>query len=466
MKIEQDDLLKIAHENLCRMEKSPPRKRARYDSETEYNSVEKWSLQRKDVNLDEIFDYGVAHLGAESDALTEGKQWDFTNSSSVDVSCSSVDMTEEDRLKEIALLESTLPKETLQKISNGDWHNLLIREPNRSITDDTNYFESLSDEVILHIFHWLPKRFLTDTSLVCKRWHRLSQDESLWSRMDVSNRNLPPGAIGHILSRQVLILRLAQSEIAFPPILSGVKAALSDFRARLLYLDLSMAHISTESLVMLFSRCYRLKKLSLEHVQVDDDVMLALSLNTDLEILNLAMVEGLQLDGLKYLLSSCQKLRELNIAWTYLDSPCITYICCNLCSSLDRLNFSGCRKLLNDENVMDLVVNCPRLRELDLSDCTGITGEAVKHIVRLEDLNFLALSRCYLIPYRALLQLKLMTSLQFLDVHGGYIDAKELEVVQNALGPHVTINKFKFSSVARPTVGPKRSSIWGMKVRG
>lgn len=54
-------------------------------------------------------------------------------------------------------------------------------------------------------------------------------------------------------------------------------------------------------------------------------------------------------------------------------------------------------------DVADLVSSCPRLRELDLSDCTLLTGESVRQITMLEDLNFLALSRCYLITYRSLL---------------------------------------------------------------
>ncbi|KAJ8965854.1 hypothetical protein NQ317_017396 [Molorchus minor] len=122
-------------------------------------------------------------------------------------------------------------------------------------------------------------------------------------------------------------------------------------------------------------------------------------------------------------------------------------------------------RLSRSGDVTDLVSKCSRLRELDLSDCTSITGESVRQITMLEELNFLALSRCYLIPYKALLYLRKVYSLSYLDIHGGYIDTEELKVVQDGLGAKVQINKFKFSSVARPTVGLKRSSIWNMRVR-
>lgn len=60
---------------------------------------------------------------------------------------------------------------------------------------------------------WIPKRNLVDVSLTCKRFSRLVQDESLWTRMDVSNRRLGSGIMGRLLSRQVIILRLARAEV-------------------------------------------------------------------------------------------------------------------------------------------------------------------------------------------------------------------------------------------------------------
>lgn len=86
-----------------------------------------------------------------------------------------------------------------------------------------------------------------------------------------------------------------------------MKASNSDFKARLLYLDLSMASISKQTLTELFLKCDRLKKVSLELVNVDAEVMFALSQNSNIEVLNLTMVEGLDETGFRYLLSSCKK---------------------------------------------------------------------------------------------------------------------------------------------------------------
>lgn len=319
--------------------------------------------------------------------------------------------------------------------------------------------------MVLHVFKFLPKRVLSTAALVCKRWYRLIQDESLWTRMDLANRQLQSGSLGQILSRQVMILRLAQAEISEPAILPSCRAFSEDFRSRLLLLDLSMAKTTCSALVELFKRCRRLKKISLEHVEVNQEVFAAISLNKDLEVLNLAMAEGVDAKGLKHLLGNCTNIRELNLAWTYLNPSSVQYLCTHLPKSLDRLNMSGCRKLLNDKHVWELVKCCPNLRELDLSDCTNITNEAIVHITLLQALNFLALSRCYQVSYNSLLQLKRLRSLTYLDVHGGYVDTSELRQIQENLGPHVHINKFKFSSVARPTVGTRKSAIWNMRVR-
>lgn len=73
---------------------------------------------------------------------------------------------------------------------------------------------------------------------------------------------------------------------------------------KLQYLDLSMAVINTTGLVELFSRCTRLKKLSLEHVPVNDAVCKQLANNKQLEVLNLAMCTGITRYGVRKLTSS------------------------------------------------------------------------------------------------------------------------------------------------------------------
>lgn len=77
---------------------------------------------------------------------------------------------------------------------------------------------------------------------------------------------------------------------------------------KLQYLDLSMAVINTSGLVELFSRCTRLKKLSLEHVPLNDAVCKELANNKQLEVLNLAMCTGITRYGIRKLMISLKWL--------------------------------------------------------------------------------------------------------------------------------------------------------------
>lgn len=67
-------------------------------------------------------------------------------------------------------------------------------------------------------------------------------------------------------------------------------------------LDLSMASISTESLHQLLSRCNQLVKLSLEHIDINEEICEDIAKNIDLNCINLTMCRGLTANGIKKLL--------------------------------------------------------------------------------------------------------------------------------------------------------------------
>ncbi|XP_050314237.1 S-phase kinase-associated protein 2 isoform X2 [Anthonomus grandis grandis] len=382
-------------------DEAPASKRARLDDgEGKGGSWAPWILTKGEVILHDEHDRGIGRLDCVPDNLALDEDTIFNKNVDVDVSC--VSMTPISRDKQLSILESALTKESLDKLTVGEWSNLMTSKPIIKPEDKMNYFDLLSDEVVLQIFRWIPKSNLRDIALTCSRFHRLSNDETLWTRMDVSNKHLDEGDLGLILSRQVIVLRLAKSTILDNPILGNCKAASEDFQCRLMYLDLSMSTISCESLIVVFNKCRKLKKISLENIRLNDEVLLALSANTCLEVVNLAMASGIKEDGLKYLLTNCKLIRELNVAWTYLNSNCIEYLCKNLPITMDRLNVAGCRKLLLDRNVQSLVACCPNLRELDLSDCTVITERSIQHITTLKHLTFIALSRCYMVSHESL----------------------------------------------------------------
>ena len=78
----------------------------------------------------------------------------------------------------------------------------------------TDYFSKLSDEIVLSVFRWLPKKSLKRCALVCRRWRDITYDEELWTRMDLGGRTLIPGNLADVMKRGVRILRLAQADVS------------------------------------------------------------------------------------------------------------------------------------------------------------------------------------------------------------------------------------------------------------
>ncbi|XP_017474441.1 PREDICTED: uncharacterized protein LOC108365035 isoform X2 [Rhagoletis zephyria] len=331
------------------------------------------------------------------------------------------------------------------------------------VNDGKDHFSSLSDEIILQIFKWLPKKALIRCSYVCRRFGRCASDESLWTRLDLGGRHLRAGALESILTRGVVILRLAQAELNHPIFDSDFLHAETKFESKLQYLDLSMVSVTKPSLKMLLSRCRQLKKLSLEHVPINDEICNEIAKNANLEALNLAMCIGLEAWSVRKIMESLQNLNSLNISWTNLSVDAVTSVVTNVTPNLMRLNMAGCRKTLYDSHVASLAKRCPQLLEIDFSDCTALTGSVVNIICRFKMLEYLSLSRCYLIPASSYMDLINLPTLTYLDIFGMLSDTGMELLEQNF--PNIGINKFIHSSVARPTVGTRRTSIWGLRTR-
>ena len=137
--------------------------------------------------------------------------------------------------------------------------------------------------------------------LVCKRWCQIARDEALWTRLDLGSKVLNDGTLGHIIPRGVHILRLAQAEIASPVFHLNSEALSENYSSKLQYLDLSMAVICPTDLATLLSKCRLLRKLSLEKCVLNRSCCAAISENIGLEVLNLTMCEGMDVECVRSL---------------------------------------------------------------------------------------------------------------------------------------------------------------------
>ncbi|CAH2083599.1 unnamed protein product [Euphydryas editha] len=232
--------------------------------------------------------------------------------------------------------------------------------------------------------------------------------------------------------------------------------------SRVQYLDLSMSSLEPRTLEHALRACPALRKLSLESVRLSEHAQHLVGNCKNLETLNLTMARGITAEGLTSILEGCTGLQSLNISWCNLSEAALNVLVTMLPPKLQRLNVSGAR-IMTDEMVARLVGRCPRLLELDLSDCSRLGVAALGALGALRRLEHLALSRCYLLPPHALTKLSSMTSLQYLEVWG-MLQTGSLNALRSAL-PAIQLNQFMFSAIARPTVGARRTSIWGLRTR-
>lgn len=121
-----------------------------------------------------------------------------------------------------------------------------------------------------------------------------------------------------------------------------------DFKFKLQYLDLSMVTITKLSLKQLLGKCRQLRKLSLEHVPINDEICDQIAKNVHLESLNLAMCDGLQPWSVRHMMTELIKLTSLNISWTWLSVDAINALVSTITKSILRLNMAGCRKTMFD----------------------------------------------------------------------------------------------------------------------
>lgn len=220
-------------------------------------------------------------------------------------------------------------------------------ESSPSSDERISYFDQISDEILLHILTFLPKKTLSRVAMVNERFCRITKDTDLWIRMDLGGKYIRSGAIGEILSRGLVVLRLSQAKIQVP--LFEPWIAIEDFQSKLQYLDLSMTTLEPHFLAQLLSTCRQLKKLSLEATKVDDGVCLQVSKCKNLEVLNLTMAEGLTKEGVTHLATQLKCLVSLNISWTQLDIQSVFILVENLTATILRLNIAGCRNSLLDK---------------------------------------------------------------------------------------------------------------------
>lgn len=361
------------------------------------------------------------------------------------------------------LIQHWSPPRKQSRVVTKDKENqktrFVLARRSRKCRDSTamSCWDSLPEELLLRILFCLPLQDLLRVSRVCWRWHRLAFDESLWQSVDLVGITQLDAALGQVLLAGVRRLRCPRCLLGEPQFTHQ-----GDLRVQVM--DLSSCTANPKDVHAIISRCTQLKNLSLEGMELSDDIIQCLAQNPQLEKLNLCGCSGFSPEALGEMLLACSRLEDVNISWCDFSPLHVKAAVANVAPGVTRLNISGYRENLTLRDVKTLVKRCPKLRVLDLSDSVLLTTTCFSTLSRLDDLVNLGLSRCYHINPAALADLETFPSLCALQVYGlvqdGYLPTLKKDL------PGVDINSDPFSSVARPTpAGLRELSMWNMSCR-
>ena len=293
----------------------------------------------------------------------------------------------------------------------------------QKLSDPDDQFEGLPDEVILKILGYLEgTKGLIYCGHLSRRIRKISQDETLWQKINLSSQSVPAGFLQMVLNNGCKYLCLRNSYLH-----GSLKL---NRPTQLRYLDSVFDHTnptSDEVLEELLVSCTSLEKLSVNHLKYPLGNRISQENWNSLEVLNFE--RGLDLRSLRLVVKSCVELKELNLARIDLSEVAINFLVNNLTPKIKKLNLSWIGKKsarMKDEQIKTLVERCNKITSLNLQR-SEITNKSITSIVEnlqfsLEELDI----SCCGISYNKLLELKLMPKLKVLNC-----DGKDLEMVMN-----------------------------------
>ncbi|NXG75981.1 SKP2 protein, partial [Baryphthengus martii] len=342
----------------------------------------------------------LQEIPSSSSNVSTSFTWDSSKTSEflsgMGVSILKKDKLSNENTPQDLLVSLPCPPQKRQKVKEKEKDFVIVRRPRLLREAESGVsWDTLPDELLLAVFVYLPLNDLLKVSVICKRWHRLAFDESLWQTLDLTGRNLLPGVIGQLLPTGVTVFRCPRSCIGTPLFRTSKPL-------RIQHMDLSNCTVSVADLQSILCLCEKLQNLSLEGLVLSDDIIKSIAKNPSLMRLNLCGCSGFSAEALELMLDSCFMLKELNLSWCDFTAIHVKAAVSHVTSKVTQLNLSGYRQNLQIQDVKTLVERCPFLVHLDLSDSVMLKPECFQYFHQLIFLQHLCLSRCYQISPVAL----------------------------------------------------------------
>ena len=286
-------------------------------------------------------------------------------------------------------------------------------------------FEDMPDEIILQIFKHLGLYDNDASSQVCKRWKLLSEDASLWQKINLGGRQVPAKFIEKALRHGCQYLSLHGTEIENVP---GPNSFSVKNQLKYLSISCDEEHEHHEVLMKnLLGATQLLEKLSIEcdrecgfYFQPN-----IIQNNQTLTVLRISSLKSLNFETVQLIFTNCLQLTEVSLMHCSMSVEALSFLCNNLTSKLKKLSlfrisaFDSEEYILGDEHVTAITNCCPQLEELDLGGHEDVISEvALSTIIeKLPNLVMLKLPNTAQIEFPNLLRVRSMPNLKYLRVH-------------------------------------------------
>ena len=282
-------------------------------------------------------------------------------------------------------------------------------------------FESLPNEIIMHVLSYLKFADLLKCGLVSKRFRALCNLDRymIWPKtVNLRNKKVPVEFLQKLLDSGLKYLSLSEA------ILEGTLNLPND--SDLLYLNLSGFRNNENSEKMLKSS-HSLQVLSLSRFHLSANLIRIISLQygKTLKILDLSKCtfcknENICTDSacsytvpIKQIVNNCTELRELSLHSTSLREASVDILVSNLTSKIKKLDLSDIF-CLKDEHVKKLVTRCNRITDLHLGGRTSITERSLNFVTEQLQLTLVKLDLTLTHVKFNFLKLKRMEKLKYL----------------------------------------------------
>ena len=247
--------------------------------------------------------------------------------------------------------------------------------------------QDLPDEIILKVINYLQIKDLIRCGHTSKRIRRISCDESLWQKLNISKlsgifstlnlklqkHNLPIDFLKMVLENGCQYLHLESTVLCSPMELGNVtkdKMCLKKV-SKLRCLDLKCCMASNDCFEEILTSCYSLQKLSITsgffHILFSQKMIenICYQNSTTLKTMNLRGCRGLNLDSIQKITNNCKNLTNVDFSGTYLSEESIQFLANNLTSMVEKLNLANLYDV-KDDHVKTLVKRCDILSLLIL----------------------------------------------------------------------------------------------------